>query len=898
MRCIIVGIALAGFFAVTTLGFALAQSAPTGKLPEGVTPTRYQLDLDVAPEIERFSGEVRIDVTLDSATQVIWLHGRGLEVTNAHALISNGTRIAATYAEVEDSGVVKLETERAIGPGSVTLIIPYSAPFNQSLEGLYRVKQGGQAYAYTHFEALAARRAFPGFDEPRFKTPFDISVTIDGDDTAVSNAPEHETVELNDGRKRVVFQTTKPIPTYLVALAVGGFDVVEWTPIPPNDVRSHPIPLRGIAPKGMGGKLDYALEHTAALLTILEEYFSSPYPYAKLDLVAVAEFNPGGMENVGAIFYRQEKILIDETPSIYQLRGYAYIHAHELAHSWFGNLVTPAWWDDLWLNEAFATWMANRVVHAWRPEEFDDRGPVRSARRAMWSDRLVSARQIRQPIVSDHDIANAFDSITYSKGGGVLSMIERYMGAETFRAGVRRFMARHSHGVATAEDFFDALSASAGDPGVMHAFRSFVEQPGTPMLAVDWSCDDSGTAVVSLKQSRGLPLGSKGDKAKRWSIPICLVYPNGGERQSTCVLMTETAMTVPLPTADCPAWILPNEAGAAYLNFALPDRGWQALIENMDDLQPSEVLSLIGSLGAAYEAGLSTTKRVLDAAQVVAQSPHWDVARAPMQGLRDIKNFILPKNRRSAAFAEMQRIYAPALARFDLSVEGLATEEDNSDLALLRGDLVWFMALDAGGPALRARLSPLGQAYVGYGSDDVLHRDLLHPNLVRVALITAMEEVGLPFAEALIERLRRTDDAVLRNHIIYALGYQTGPALVERVWALILDPATSKRDASRLLRRQGRRVDNAEALLDWIVEHYDALLERLPRRHRAWVVWRLSALCDDADRDRVEAFFAERVKAHRGAPRALANVLEQIELCAAVVKAQRADAVEVIRAPK
>ncbi len=208
------------------------------------------------------------------------------------------------------------------------------------------------------------------------------------------------------------------------------------------------------------------------------------------------------------------------------------------------------------------------------------------------------------------------------------------------------------------------------------------------------------------------------------------------------------------------------------------------------------------------------------------------------------------------------------------------------------------MALDADEPALRARLSPLGQAYVGYGSDDVLHRDLLHPNLVRVALITAMEEVGLPFAEALIERLRRTDDAVLRNHIIYALGYQTGPALVERVWALILDPATSKRDASRLLQRQGRRVDNAEALLDWIVEHYDALLERLPRRHRAWVVWRLSALCDDADRNRVEAFFAERVKAHRGAPRALANVLEQIELCAAVVKAQRANAVEVIRAPK
>ena len=898
MRSIVVGISLAIVFAASALSSALAQSAPTGKLTEGFTPTRYQLDLDVAPEKERFSGEARIDVALASATQLIWLHGQGLDVENAHVLMSDGTRVAATYTEIEDRGIVRLETARAIGPGTATLVIPYSAKFSQSLEGLYHVKKGDQAYAYTQFQPLSARQAFPGFDEPRFKTSFDITVTIGADHSAVSNAPERETVKLDDGRKRVSFRSTKPIPTYLVALAVGEFDVVEWAPIPPNNIRSDPIPLRGIAPKGKGSKLSYALQHTAALLAILEEYFAIPYPYAKLDLVAAAEFNSGGMENVGAIFYRQEKILIDETPSIYQLRDYAYIHAHELAHSWFGNLVTPVWWDDLWLNEAFATWMSSKVVHAWRSEEFDDRSPVRRGRRAMWNDRLVSTRQIRQPIISDHDIVNAFDSITYSKGGSVLSMVERYTGAEVFRAGVRRFMTRHGHGVATAEDFFDALSESAGDPGVTQAFRSFIEQPGTPMLMVDWSCDAGGAAKVSLSQSRDLPLGSKGDRKKTWSIPVCLAFSNDGKRQRKCVLMTQAAMTVPLSTKVCPAWILPNEAGAAYLNFALPDRGWNGLIENVDALKPGEVISVIGSMVAAYEAGLSKTKRLLQAAQTVAQSPHWDVASAPMQGLRDLKNFILPRELRTAARAEMQRIYKPALAQFDLSDEGLARDEDDSDLALLRGDLIWFMALDAGEPELRARLSRLGQAYVGYGSDDALHRDILHPNLVRVAIITAMEEVGLPFAEAMIKRLRSTDDPVLRNHITHALGNQTSPALAARIRALILDPETSRRDASQLLRRQGRRVDNAAALLDWVVEHYDALLERLPRRHRAWVVWRMSALCDEVSRVRVKAFFGDRVKKHRGAPRALANVLEQIELCTAVVKAQRADAVEVIRALK
>lgn len=895
MRHKFFGIALATFFIVSNLGSVLAQTAPTGKLPEGVTPTHYRLDLDVAPATDRFSGEVRIEVILNATTRLIWLHGRGLEVAGAHALTSDGARIVATYAEVGDTGVVKFETERPIGPGKATLVIPYSAPLNQSLRGLYKVEKGGHAYAYTHFEPLAARRAFPGFDEPRFKATFDIAVTIGGDDLAISNAPERETRELENGRKRVVFRTTKPIPTYLVALAVGPFDVVEWAPIPTNNVRSRPIPLRGIAPKGKGAKLSYALEHTGAMLGILEEYFTIPYPYAKLDLVAVAEFNAGGMENVGAIFYRQEKILIGDNPSIYQLRSYAYIHAHELAHSWFGNLVTPKWWDDLWLNEAFATWMANRVVHAWRPGEFDDRGPVRNARRAMWSDRLDSARQIRQPIESNHDIANAFDSITYSKGSSVLSMVERYMGPEAFRAGVRRFMTRHSHGVAVAEDFFVALSDAANDPGVTIAFRSFVEQPGTPMLTVDWSCRESGKTRVSLMQSRGLPLGSKGNAAKTWSLPICIAYPEGKGRRNECVLMTEAAMSVPLPTSTCPAWILPNKGGAAYLNFVLPDRGWDALIENIELLEPGEILSVVGSLAAAYEAGLAGTERVMRAANTVGKSPLWDVASSPFQGLRDLKNFILPMDQRSAILAEMQRIYAPALAQFDLSDAGFAGDERSSDLALLRGDLIWFMALDAREPVLRAPLSRLGQAFVGYGSDGELHTELLHPNLVRVAVITAMEEVGLPFVEAMIERLGRSDNAVLRNHLVYALGFQTDPTLVERVRALIMDPRTSHRDASQLFRRQGKRVDNAKGLLDWITSHYDELLDRLPPRHRAWVVWRLSALCDEDDRNRVEAFFGERVKKHRGAPRALANVLEQIELCAAVVKTQRADAIKTLR---
>ena len=887
---------LATLLIVWAAGAAQAQSAPTGKLPGGVTPTHYRLDLTVIPAEDRFSGQVEIDVTLDQATRLIWLHGRELEVEDATVVTAEGARLPASYREIENSGYAKLETEQAIGPGKATLVFRYNAPFNQSLEGLYQVKDDNQAYAFTQFEPLRARRAFPSFDEPRFKTPFDIAVTIGGDDTAISNGPELESVELGNGRRRVAFQTTAPLPTYLVALAVGEFDVVEWTPIAPNGIRSRPIPLRGIAAKGKGGKLAYALEHTAALLTILEDYFASPYPYAKLDLVAIEEFNSGGMENVGAIFYREAFILLDDRPSIYQLRDYAYIHGHELAHSWFGNLVTPVWWDDLWLNEAFATWMASKVVHAWRPDEFDDRGPIRGTNWALWSDRLVSARQIRQPVESDHDVANAFDRITYTKGASVLSMVEQYMGPAAFRDGVRSFMAGHRHGVATAEDFFAALSDSADDPGILRAFRSFVEQPGTPRVAVDWSCDESGAAEVTLKQSRALPLGSKGDAARSWTIPICLAYGDGAERRGSCLLMSAPEQTLMLPSTSCPTWILPNEGGAAYLTFTLPDRGWAALIENFDQLPPSEALALVGSIGAAHEAGLASTSRLLQVAEQAAGSPHWDVAVAPMRDLRELKFFLLPRAQRPAALAAMRDLYRPALARFDMSDAALAQDEDTSDLALLRADLLWFLALDAEDPELRAQLGRLGQAYLGYGSDNKLHPELLHPNLVRVALIAGLQEAGLPFAEALIGWLAESDDAVLRRHIIRALAYQTDRPIVERVWELILNPAFSRREAGQLLRRQGDQVDNREVLFDWMVENYDEIVARLPRSHRAWLPWRAWTFCDRASRDRVEAFYKDRVAAHQGGPRALANVLEAIEICAAVAQGQGADVLEAIAA--
>jgi alanyl aminopeptidase len=341
---------------------------------------------------------------------------------------------------------------------------------------------GGDDYVFTQFQPIAARRAFPGFDEPSFKAPFELTLTVPHGHVAVGNSPALSEEKDPSGRRRIRFAPTPPLPTYLVAWAVGPFDVVE-APLPPSAEREHSLPLRGLAPRGRGPELRFALDHTGPLLESLERYFASPYPFAKLDVIAVPDFGAGAMENVGAFTFRDSLLLIDpDRAPEWQRRSFANVMAHELAHSWFGNLVTMPWWDDLWLNESFATWMLQQV-HS-----------------AMNADSLDSARSIRQPIASDHDIANAFDGITYSKGAGVLAMFERWLGEESFRAGIRRHVEEHRFGSADADDLLQALSAASGRD-VSGPFQGFLTRPGVPFLRTREVCDSAGSRLV-VEQSR------------------------------------------------------------------------------------------------------------------------------------------------------------------------------------------------------------------------------------------------------------------------------------------------------------------------------------------------------------------------------------------------------------
>jgi aminopeptidase N len=393
------------FFAASAIA---APEVPTGILPDVATPLAYRLELTVVPERERFSGHAEIDVTLKEKTRSLHLHGRGLRVSRAHALVA-GRKIKARYREVEASGVARVDFTRALPAGKATLVFEYDAPFGDSASGLYRVKVADEWYAWTQFQSIDARAAFPGFDQPGYKTPFTVTLHTRPGDMAISNAPETSS-ERHGDLVAHSFAPTRPLPTYLMAFVVGPFVSVSGE-VPPNAYRATPLPVRVVGTKPYADRLDFALKNTLPIVELLEQYFGSAFPFPKLDQIG-SPIMPGAMENAGADIYGDTLLLFGEDAPIRQKQAFGMVVSHELAHQWFGDLVTPAWWDDIWLNESFANWMGFRIGNEWRPDLGIGAAALEDGFSAMDTDALKAGRPIHQPIATNGEIDSAFDGIT------------------------------------------------------------------------------------------------------------------------------------------------------------------------------------------------------------------------------------------------------------------------------------------------------------------------------------------------------------------------------------------------------------------------------------------------------------------------------------------------------
>ena len=737
-----------------------SSSAPVGRLGNSVVPNRYSIELRIDPSQESFSGEVTIDISLNEPRDTIWLHGKNLDISEVYLTDSHSNRVDASYEERLESGVSLLSLERMVDTGPATLHFTYSAPFDTSVNALFKIVRGEDFYAATQLEPIAARQVFPGFDEPGFKVPFDLTVVTRADDVVVTNTPEASAEILADGFVRHVFETTRPLPTYLLAFAVGPYDLVDYGMIPANSIRQREVALRGIAARGLGSRMEYALKNTDGLLSLLEEYFGTPYPYKKLDLIAVPESFGGAMENAGAITYDEYLILMDEESPLSQRRSYTSVHAHEMAHMWFGDLVTPVWWNDIWLNEAFASWMQAKVAHAYWPDGEFDRITLKRARGTMANDSLVSAREIREPIDNNNKIDGAFDGITYRKGAGVLAMLERYVGEDRFQAGVRLHMDRHSDSTATAEDFMASLAEGTERVEIEAAFKSFIEQPGVPLLSVALDCEDEQNPRLNVRQARYAPLGSAIDPgASEWQIPMCVSFVAGGVEKSTCTLLSEKEQTINLDTDSCPTQVHPNADGTGYYRFSLDEAGWENLIADALSLAPAEALVLADSLDAGFRAGVVSAETYVAGMSTLVSHETWDVADAVTDHFESIADIIEDSQLDSVEQA-FRDIIRPRFAEL-----GEATDSGSK---LLRRRMQRFLIVIAKDPLMRDRLAEQAAARLGLNGDP--DPSAAPASQLETIFTVGVQDIGESFFDLLLEQANASEDPAFRESATGALG--------------------------------------------------------------------------------------------------------------------------------
>jgi alanyl aminopeptidase len=849
---------------------------PLGRLSLAATPIRYVLELTIDPSEPRFSGAVEIEYSQLLPSSTIQLHGDALEVTEAYVTLSDGRRVEARYEQRNDTGSAVLVLAEPVPTGFATIHMAWTAPYNTANNGLFRQERDGLWYAATQFEPAAARMVFPGFDQPDFKTIFDVAITARARDAVITNSPEVAAEDLGNGWTRHVFAQSEPLPTYLIAIAVGPYDVVTWEPIPPNALRENPLPLRGVAVRGLGERIEHALAHTAALVGYLEDYFGTPYPYAKLDLIAMPSSFGGAMENAGAITYDEIIVLLDARSPVDQRLRHTRVHAHELAHMWFGDLVTPEWWTDIWLNEAFATWMGNKAARTQWPQGELDLETMRRALNAMAEDSLASARRIREPVVRDAEIISAFDSITYQKGGGVLAMLEAYVGEEAFREGVRVHMRRFPHDVANTDDFMESIAAGADDPELVGAFRSFIDQKGVPLLEAQLECPARGSPRVRVRQSRYRPLGSEIEAdGQLWRIPACVSYTADGSRGRACALVTRREQTIPLDAMSCPDSIHPNAGGAGYYRFALDEAGWAALAGEISTLPTPEALAMLDSLDAAYRAGVATTEAYVDGLVALAAHPAWQVAEVVAERLEEIVE-ILDVDQLEAAKPGLAAIARDRYA-------GLESAESDSDV-LLRAVLGRFLAIIAEDPEVRGAMTAQAAERIGVrGAPDWSHID---PDLLSTTLSVGVQELDDRFFELVLAEGLASSDPTFRSDALGALARVEDPVLAARFRDTLLSERFRGEEAINMIARQLGRDETEDATWAWIQANASEVIEVAPEIFRSPSITDLGQVFCSAERSAEFAvFIVGNAELLPGYERGLAQAQEKIALCAALREA-------------
>src|SRR5579864_5176110 len=860
-----------------TVLFLLPVVAGAQRLPETIVPQHY--DLSFTPDLQKatFSGEETIQVQLLSRSSSVVLNAAEIEIQAAELIRGNQAQTAEVSFDLSQQQVT-LTVPNPLEPGPADVHIKFTGILNDQLRGFYLARTRARRYATTQFESTDARRAFPSFDEPVYKATFDITLIIDKNDTAISNGRITADVPGPDDDKHTVkFSTTAKMSTYLVAMAVGDFQCSESS--------ADNIPIRVCGTPDKKPLEAAALRYAGEILKFYNQYYGIPYPFGKLDIVGVPDFEAGAMENTGAIFYRESLLFIDDkNSSVDSHQAVFEVLAHEMAHQWFGDLVTMKWWDNVWLNEGFATWMALKPSQSLHPEWNANLDAVQATDQALTLDALVNTHPIRAKAETPEEINALFDPISYEKASSVLRMIESYVSPDVFRRGVNVYLRRFSYGNATAEDFWSALAAASGRP-VDKIMPTFVEQAGEPLLTVKSSCTNPPAVkqppARKGRRSRRAPIqphpmtqvsvsqqrfwANPADALKKdqaWMVPVCL---KSGGAKPFCQILSLKDQTLPL--TGCSPWVFVNGNAAGYYRTQYDKADLQKLISiAATELTTAERISLLRDQSALVSSGQQSMGTYLDLLQALSQDAQRSVVESYLPALDYVNDYVLSETNSNAFRAWVRTNFGPMMAKIGWTPNA----SESPDTHTLRGNLIHILGEVGEDPETIQQATKLAQQYLKDPNsvDASIAKDVL-----TVAARFGNEELFQQYVSAM-GRMRAPEQFY---NVGGALAEFRDPKIVEKVMELAVSDEVRNQDAAGLISRVLTNPDDQKTAWEWVKAHWPAVEKKITMSSGTEIVGSTRRFCSAEMNDDVQQFFTE----HKvpSAERALKQSHEDIEGC-------------------
>jgi aminopeptidase N len=835
--------------AVTVLALFSPGSVLGQRLPTTVIPTHYTLKL--APDLKTatFAGEEAIDVIIQQPTHSITLNA--IEITfQSVTILSNDSQQTGTVSLDAAKQQATFTFPETVPAGHATIKIRYTGLLNNELRGFYLSKTARRNYAVTQFEATDARRAFPCFDEPAFKAAYDISLVIDAADTAISNTPiAADTPGPGADKHTLVFDTTPKMSTYLVAFLVGDFQCTSG--------REDEVDIRVCATPDKVGETAFALDIVKFALHYYDDYFGIHYPLKKLDLIGIPDFEAGAMENFGAITFRETDLLVDpRTASIAVQRNAALDVTHEMAHQWFGDLVTMQWWDNIWLNEGFATWMENKPVAAMHPEWNIPEVVAGDEQDTLDIDARPTTRAIRANANTPEEIDQMFDGIAYGKASDVLLTVENYLGEETFRQGVHAYLSAHEYGNATAEDFWNAQTATSHKP-VDKIMESLIVQPGEPIFNFGKPVDGS----VPVAQRRFfLSPGIATLPVQKWTMPVCFKTADAQD----CKLATPETSSLKMPTAGL---FFANATGKGYYRSAYAPRQYADLVTHAEsDLTPPERISLLGDEWAQVRVKQAKVGDYLNLVAALKSDPSSDVFSMAAGRIETIADKVASKKKeRDELAAWVQHNFAPAYAKL-----GPAAPGDSPNTLELRAQLLLLLVDHGNDTDLKGDARKIADQFL----DDPAAVD---PTLAQAALEAAAENGDAALFDRLQKVYETSTDPDLQETALRLLVQFDNPALLERGLEYSVSSKVRNQDAAIQFAIGLEDPDTRDATWRFVKTHWDQVQADLTTDLGSYLVAGAGSFCTADARDDVKNFFASHPVPASDV--ALKHALENIDGC-------------------